>query len=314
MNDRQSLANSRYLVTGVSGLLGLNLATYLASKGREIIGLSWRNEVRREGLKCFSCDLRDGSRVRDLLLELRPTVVIHCAAATDVEWCEKNMAETFAINALPCAEMISTLNEIEGTFVLISTDSVFDGVRGQYRETDEPSPLNVYAQSKLAAEEIVSKNADRWVTLRTNIYGWNGQRKNSLAEWILQELNAGRVITGFEDVIFSPLLASDLGPLIEKIIAKELQGLYHAGAANPVSKYGFARQLAEIYELNTEGIRRGRLAEARFAAPRPLNTSLISAKLQDDIAEPLPSIEDGLQRFEEQGMNGWAQGLKTAIF
>ena len=313
MNDRQSLANSRYLVTGVSGLLGLNLATYLASQGRETIGLSWRNPVRGKGFKCFSCDLRNNSEVRELLLELRPTVVVHCAAATDVEWCEKNPNETFAINASACAEMISTLNQIEGTFVLISTDSVFDGVRGQYQETDEPRPLNVYAQSKLAAEEIVSTNADRFIILRTNIYGWNGQRKNSLAEWILQELTASRIITGFEDAIFSPLLASDLGPLIEKIIAKELQGLYHAGAANSVSKYEFARHLAEIYELKTEAIRAGKLADAKFVAPRPLNTSLVSTKLENDLSETLPSVEDGLQRFREQGMNGWAQVLKISI-
>lgn len=313
MSDRQSPAKSRYVVTGVSGLLGLNLATYLALKGHEIVGLSWRNEVRRDGLKYFGCDLRDGNRVRDLLLELRPSTTIHCAAATDVEWCEKNPAETLAINALACRDMISAMNEVKGTFLLISTDSVFDGVRGHYRETDEPRPLNMYAQSKLAAEEIVSKNADRWIILRTNIYGWNGQRKNSLAEWILQELNATRMITGFEDAIFSPQLASDLGPLIEKILAKELRGLYHAGAANSVSKYDFARRLAEIYGLNPEGIRRGRLAAAKFVAPRPFNTSLNSAKLQDDLAEPLPSIEDGLLRFYEQGVNGWAQRLKKAI-
>jgi dTDP-4-dehydrorhamnose reductase len=313
MDDRQSEANSRYLVTGVSGLLGLNLASYWISKGREIYGLAWRNEVKREGLHCVCCDLRDSGRIRALLLKVRPAVVIHCAAATNVEWCEKNPADTFAINALPCSEMVSAVNEIGGTFVLISTDSVFDGANGQYRENDEPRPLNVYAKSKLAGEEIVSKNAERWIILRTNIYGWNGQQKNSLAEWILQELTTKRMITGFDDVIFSPLLASDLGPLIEKIIAKQLQGLYHAGAANAVSKYGFARQLAELYGLNTETIRRGKLADAKLTAPRPLNTSLISAKLQNDLAEPMPSIEDGLHRFYEQGMNGWAQRLKTAI-
>jgi dTDP-4-dehydrorhamnose reductase len=313
MDDRQWEANSRYLVTGVSGLLGLNLASYWISKGREIYGLAWRKEARREGLQCLCCDLRDSSRVRALLLEVRPEVVIHCAATTDVEWCEKNPADTFAINTLPCSEMASAVNDIGGTFVLISTDSVFDGANGQYRENDAPRPLNVYAKSKLVAEEIVSKNAERWIILRTNIYGWNGQQKNSLAEWVLQELNAGRMITGFEDVIFSPLLASDLGPLIEKIIAKELQGLYHAGAANAVSKYDFARQLAELYGLKTEAILRGKLADAKLTAPRPLNTSLISAKLQNDLGERMPSIEDGLQRFYAQGMNGWAQSLKTAI-
>jgi len=313
MSDRQPLVVPKYLLTGVSGLLGLNLAKHLTAKGLPISGLSWRKEVRLERLEYCSCDLRNADRLRSLILGIRPDIVIHCAAATDVDWCETNPEAAWSINALPCAAVASAVNEIGGIFVLISTDSVFDGATGNYEENDVPRPLNAYAKSKLAAEQLVSRNAERWIIIRTNIYGWNGQQKNSLSEWILQELSAGRTITGFDDAVFAPLLAWDLGPLIEKMVARKVRGIYHAGASHSISKYDFARQLAAIYGLNERAISRGKLADAKFLAPRPLNTSLSSAKLQKELDLALPSIEDGLKRFHEQGMNGWARNLKELI-
>jgi dTDP-4-dehydrorhamnose reductase len=313
MQNVQPRLNRPFLVTGISGLLGLNLAECLRLSGVGLCGLSWRQKVKLEGLRCFSSDLREAGRAKALIEELRPHILIHCAAATNVDWCERNPQEAFSINANPCAELASAMNEVGGTFVLISTDSVFDGGTGNYREGDEPRPLNAYARSKLAAEEIVSTHAKKWVIVRGNLYGWNGQQKNSLSEWIVQELSAGRAITGFEDVVFAPLLASDLSQLLLETVERDLQGLYHAGARDAMSKYEFARLLAEICGLDSDLIKKGRLADSKLAAPRPLNTALISAKLASDLGREMPSVEEGLKRFRDQGMNGWSQQLKTHI-
>jgi dTDP-4-dehydrorhamnose reductase len=313
MQDSEPRLDRSFLVTGVSGLLGLNLAKCLRASGVGLNGTSWRHEVRLHGLQCFSCDLREADQAMALIEQLRPSVFIHCAAATDVDWCERNPEQAFSINAHPCSYLASALNKVGATFVLISTDSVFDGRTGQYEESCEPGPLNVYATSKLTAERLVSTLAERWLIIRTNIYGWNGQKKNSLAEWIYQELSAGRAITGFEDVVFAPLLTSDLAPLILAMVESNLQGLYHCGASHAVSKYDFARRLAGIYGFDATLVRPGKLAGAKLGAPRPLNTSLLSRKLEADLSRKLPSIEDGLKRFRDQGMNGWAQQLKKHI-
>lgn len=313
MQDSPSRENRTFLITGVSGLLGLNLAKRLTLEGANVYGLSWRKEVKLERLDCFSCDLRDTDRLTNRIRELAPQAIIHCAAATDVDWCEKNPAEALAINAQPCADLAMVANQTGATLILVSTDAVFDGGTGDYREEDEPKPLNAYARSKLAAENLVSTQAKNWVIVRANLFGWNGQQKNSLSEWIVQELSAGRAITGFEDVVFAPLLASDLGQLLAEIMELGLQGLYHAGTRDAMSKYEFARQLAVIYGLDQGLIRKGRLADSKLTAPRPLRTSLISAKLAADLGIAMPSIEEGLKRFHSQGMNGWAQELKTHI-
>jgi dTDP-4-dehydrorhamnose reductase len=313
MHENEPWSDRAFLLTGVSGLLGLNLAKCFTPSRVGLYGMSSRHEVRLPGLQCFSCDLREADRAVELIEQLRPSVLIHCAAATDVDWCERNPEEAFSVNTHPCSYLASAMNKVGGTFVLISTDAVFDGGRGSYSENDEPRPLNVYARSKLAAERLVTALAERWIILRTNIYGWNGQQKNSLAEWIYRELNSGRAITGFKDVIFAPLLTSDLAPLILEMLKRNLQGLYHVGARDAVSKYDFARQLAEFHGFDETLIRPGKLAEATLGAPRPLNTSLLSRKLESDLRQPLPSIAEGLKRFRDQGMNGWAQELKKHI-
>lgn len=312
MQDSPSREN-RVLITGISGLLGLNLAKQLTSQGFDVYGLSWRKEVKLERLICFSCDLRDADRLKGQIQELAPQVIIHCAAATDVDWCEKNPTEALAVNAQPCVELAAAANQTNATLILVSTDAVFDGKTGNYREVDEPRPVNAYARSKLAAEELVSGQAKKWVVVRANLFGWNGQQKNSLSEWIVQELSAGRAITGFEDVVFAPLLASDLGQLLVEIVRRGVFGLYHAGARDAMSKYEFARLLAAIFGLDGGLIRKGSLAASKLTAPRPLRTSLISAKLAADLGRAMPSIEEGLKRFRTQGMNGWAQQLKTHI-
>jgi dTDP-4-dehydrorhamnose reductase len=312
MQDSPSREN-RVLITGVSGLLGLNLAKQLTSQGFTVYGLSWRNEVKLDGLICFSCDLRDADRLKSKIQELAPPVIIHCAAATDVDWCQKNPTEALAVNAQPCVELAAVANQTDATLVLVSTDAVFDGKTGNYREADEPGPVNAYARSKLAAEELVAGRTKKWVVVRANLFGWNGQQKNSLSEWIVQELSAGRTITGFEDVVFAPLLASDLGQLLVEIVRQGISGLYHAGARDAMSKYEFAQLLAAIFGFDDGLIRKGRLAASKLTAPRPLRTSLISAKLAADLGRPMPSIEEGLKRFRSQGMNGWAEQLKTHI-
>jgi dTDP-4-dehydrorhamnose reductase len=302
-----------FLVTGVSGLLGLNLAKQLILQGATVHGCSASKAVRLGGLNYFSCDIRDADRLKARSREVAPQVIVHCAAATNVDWCEMNPTEAFAINAGPCVDLATTANQLGATLVLVSTDSVFDGDKGSYTEKDRPRPLNTYARSKLAAEELVSAQADRWTVIRANLYGWNGQHKNSLAEWIIAELQAGREITGFEDVIFAPLLATDLAELVTKLALHHRHGLYHAGTRNAVSKYEFATLIAKMHGLEENLIKRGKMAGSKLIAPRPLNTSLVSTKVETELGTRLPSIEEGLQRFYRQGMSGWSEELKKHI-
>jgi dTDP-4-dehydrorhamnose reductase len=139
---------------------------------------------------------------------MRPAWIVHCAAATNVDWCESHPVECMRVNAEAAGALARAARSIGARLVYISTDSVFDGVSGGYRETDPVSPVNHYARSKASGESAVLDEIPDALVLRTNIYGWNLQSKHSLAEWALARLEGGEVVPGFRDVSFSPLLVN----------------------------------------------------------------------------------------------------------
>jgi dTDP-4-dehydrorhamnose reductase len=190
------------VVTGASGLLGANLLLTASRLGYEGAGITHRHMLRIPGVTVLSANLADEAVARKLISELKPTSIIHCAAATNVDWCEDHPQEAERINVDASRWLAEIACQLQAHFVYISTDSVFDGERGDYREEDEPAPVNVYAQTKLLGERAVLGINPAALVARVNIYGWNVQNKLSLAEWILAQLRAGEVVPGFTDVFF----------------------------------------------------------------------------------------------------------------
>jgi dTDP-4-dehydrorhamnose reductase len=301
---------SRILVTGASGLLGASLCLKLSERGHCVTGLSNNHAIHLPNVASVSVDLLDTRRMREVVLHLEPSAVVHCAAATDVEWCERNKAATMRMNGEVAGELAEACQHV--TFVYISTDSVFDGCRGCYEETDSTNPLNVYAASKLEGERAVATVHPAALLLRTNIYGFRLKAKGSLAEWIIGELEAGQPISCFTDVVFSPLFVNDLAVIIEEALAASLAGLYHAGCASAVSKYDFALQLAAITGLAPSLIKPVSLDSARFAAKRPKNVSLLSTKMERALGHPMPPLIEGIRRFVAAREAGFPERLRSS--
>ena len=176
--------------------------------------------------------------------------------------------------------------------VFISTDSVFDGTRGHYRESDMPGPLNAYARSKLAAERVV-ETIRNGLAIRTNFFGRN-PRGAGLAEWLLRELGSGREITGFADVVFSPLHCVEAADLVVALATTEATGVLHLGASDAVSKLDFALLVADRFGLDRSLVRSGNLADGDLAAARPLDTSLVSERASALLRRALPTVADGV--------------------
>jgi dTDP-4-dehydrorhamnose reductase len=261
-------------------------------------------------VRVFAADLTDFSGVRALVSKLHPTGIIHCAAATSVDWCEDNSVETDRINVQASVHLSGLAAELNAKFIHISSDSVFDGSRGQYSETDEPYPLNVYAESKLRAEREVMHVNPRAVVARVNIYGWNMQQKQSLAEWILTQLSSGKQVHGFTDVIFSPLLVNDLAEALLQMLDVELTGIYHVAGSEATSKFEFARTLARIFCADDGLVVPVRVSDANLRARRPCNTSLTTQKVQLALGMRMPGVEAGLHRYKSLQDGGYVQRLK----
>src|SRR5579863_1102923 len=161
------------LVTGASGLLGAAVLLQAREWGRQVAGISKQHVLRVPGIDVYPVDLGEPAATRKIVETLRPTLVIHCAAATNVDWCEEHPEQTHRLNVCVSSFLAELAREMGAAFLFVSTDSVFDGKKGNYSEDDPPGPLNIYAKSKLAAEKEVLRTHHSALVVRVNIYGWN---------------------------------------------------------------------------------------------------------------------------------------------
>jgi dTDP-4-dehydrorhamnose reductase len=299
------------VVTGASGLLGANLLLTANKLGYETAGITHRHMVRMPGVAVLSADLTDEAATRKLISGLRPTSIIHCAAATNVDWCEDNPEEAEKINVEASRWLAEMAYQLKAHFVYISTDSVFDGERGDYREEDEPAPVNWYAQSKLLGERAVLDSNPSALVARVNIYGWNVQNKQSLAEWVLERLRAGDVVPGFTDVSFSPILVNDLSEQLLVMLQSKLTGTYHVTGSERVSKYEFARRIAAAFGFDSAQVQPTQLSQAGLRARRPLDVSLNTGKVSGVLGYEMPDVDAGLRRFRALQDSGYVDEIKS---
>jgi len=184
-------------------------------------------------------------------------------------------------------------------------------VTGNYSESDTPAPVNVYAESKLAGEEVIRATSEKNLVIRTNIYGWNFQNKMSLAEWILERLRSDQEVPGFTDVIISPILVNDLSRTIFDMMELNLTGIFHVAGSQSCSKYEFAVELADVFGFDSSLVRPISIDDSHLEAPRPKNTSLQTAKIRRTLTYPLPDVRSGLERFRKLSDSGFVTKLKA---
>jgi dTDP-4-dehydrorhamnose reductase len=306
----------RILITGASGLLGLNLALSAAGP-HEIYGVTHHHHLENTPFHVLQADLLERGALERLLDTVQPDCVIHCAALANLDDCEADPDLAHRLNAeLP--GRIATLVAKGGArakpaqLVHISTDAVFDGERGDYGEEDTPNPLGVYARTKLAGEKLVAAANPQAIIARVNLFGWSLMGRRSLAEFFFNHLTAGRQVMGFTDVYFCPLLANDLAGVLVKMIVLQLSGVYHVVSRTAASKYEFGVAVARRFGLDESLITPTVVAASGLKAARSPNLTLRTDKLRTALAaqNTLPSWQEGLERFYEQYLSGYPQMLE----
>ncbi|MBS1250400.1 MAG: dTDP-4-dehydrorhamnose reductase [Chloroflexi bacterium] len=313
----------RILVTGASGLLGLNVALEAAGE-HTVFGVVNTRPLETKEFHVLQANLLNKGEVERVFEASRPDWVIHCAALANLDACERHPTLAHKLNAELPGLIASTAKERGARLVHISTDAVFDGQKGNYKETDQPHPLSVYARTKLAGERAVAEaypkvtdhapsaatQASAAIIARVNLYGWGLSGKRSLAEFFFNNLQAGKSVMGFTDVYFSPLLANDLGNILLNMLAENLQGLYHVGSQKSLSKYEFGVKIAENFGFDPNLIRPTALADAGLGASRSPNLSLCVDKLIHNSSISIPKLSTGLSRFYALYQQGYPQSLK----
>jgi len=265
----------RILVTGGSGLLGSKLVRELAARGHEVIATYNQHAPPRvEGVRWVQLDITRTLLLEDLILKVRPHAVIHAAAYTDVDGCERDRARAWLTNVEATRSVVRASRVVNAYLVYISTDYVFEGEKGMYREEDLPNPVNYYGLTKLVGEELV-KSSDLLHTIvrPSAIYGVGGSKK-SFAEFVVERLLRGEEVRALADQYVSPtyglLLARGLADLLE---VRPLGVLHMAGER--MSRYEFALRIAEGLGADKSLVREAKVSEmSGWVARRPRDSSL----------------------------------------
>lgn len=301
----------KVLITGASGLLGINLALTAQIHGFDVIGVTLEEGIQGIPFKMYRMDLTQPGVIHHVIQDTNPDIIINCVALTDVDRCEQIPEAARLVNAwIPAALAKETANR-PIKLVQISTDAVFDGKKGGYTENDAVSPPNVYASTKLAGEIAVMENDENALVCRVNFYGWSISGRRSLAEWFFNKFTLGEPVKGFTDAIFSPLLATDLADTLLKLVDHLSIGLYHVANPQNISKYAFGMALAEKFGFDKSLITPASIMEGDLTATRSPNLSLDPSKLIRELGESLPDQKMEMQKFHAQYLDGFPQRLKS---
>ncbi len=298
----------RILVTGASGLLGVNIA-YEASGQNRVIGITNRLAYHSDSFDLITQDLLTPGAVEELIERVEPDWVIHCAALANLEACEANPEQARKLNSELPGKLASIVARGGARLLHVSTDAVFDGVRGNYDETDPPNPLSVYAQTKLEGEYAVAEANPGAIIARVNLFGWSLTGKRSLAEFFFNNLQARNQVFGFTDVYFCPLLANHLARIFIQMLEADLHGLYHVVSSTASSKYNFGVEIANRFGFDASLITPKSVTQAGLKAARSPNLTLNNNKVATALNTKLPDLNDGLDRFYSLYLEDFPQKL-----
>lgn len=287
----------KVLVTGASGLVGSQLTKNL-SKNFEVLS-GYHSQKPLFG-KPIQLDLSKLDNISATLQIINPDAIIHLAALTDVDGCESNKELAFQINAKATAELAKYAN-LQKIFILyVSTDYVFDGKVGLQKESDTPNPLGVYGKSKLEGEKAIMNFASKWCIARTSTPFGVSKLKKTFPLWVYENLKQNNKVNAAFDQFTSPTYVPNLCEMLEEILTKQLQGIIHTAGASAISRYDFAKLIAENFDYDSNFLKKISMEDLNWVAPRPKNSSLDVTKAKNLLENKPQLIQESLQHFTDQ--------------
>ncbi|MCE5335900.1 MAG: SDR family oxidoreductase [Desulfobacteraceae bacterium] len=267
----------RLLITGASGFLGWNLSR-AAGKEWDVFGAVFRNSSPIEGVTLLQADLTLLSELRELMRAASPDAVIHTAAISQPNICQNHRNESYRVNVEATKTLAGMCGDLSIPFVFTSTDMVFDGRKGCYREEDAVNPVNAYGEQKAQAEEAVfAAHPGSAVCRMSLMYGHAGPGAASFIQDWIAKMKEGRELRLFTDEYRTFLSARDAAAGLLLALSK-VRGLLHLGGPERASRLRFGLELRRAFGLSGAVITPSSLKESNMPAPRPPDISLDSTR------------------------------------
>lgn len=299
------MSSFKILVTGSNGLLGQKIVYKLKDNPKVELIATARGENRlidKSGYVSAEMDISDKVSVDKVVDQYQPDCIIHCAAQTNVDYCELNQEECRKANIDGVENIVAICNKYKIHLVHVSTDFVFDGKAGPYKEEDEPNPLSYYGWSKCEGERIIQAYGLDWVILRTIlVFGiTDNMSRSNFALWAKKELEQGNTIKVVNDQFRAPTLAEDLADACIVAALKKAKGIYHISSEVIYSVLQLVEKVADFYGLDKSLIQPISSDTLNQPAMRPPRTGFIIDKAKRDLDFSPHKFEDALKILDSQ--------------
>jgi dTDP-4-dehydrorhamnose reductase len=300
-----ALVKMKILITGSNGLLGQKLVYALKSKSDvELIatGKGANRVFDKSGYVYEEMNIADEKEISSVIEKHKPDCIINTAAMTNVDACELNKEECWKLNVDSVKHMIAACKKFNTHFIHLSTDFVFDGTSGPYKEDDKPNPQSYYAESKLASENEVMQSGLDWAIIRTIIiYGVvDDNQRSNVVLWTINSLTEKKHINVITDQFRAPTLAEDLADACASAALKRAKGIFHVSGKDNMSILESVQRTADFFSLDKSFINPISSAQLNQPAKRPPVTGFILDKAIRELNYKPHSFEEGLAIIKQQ--------------
>ena len=287
----------KFLVTGSAGLVGRQVVKDL-SETHEVF--SCYNKSKPEHGNIIKMDLLNHEMISNVMSEKKPDVVIHLGAMTAVDLCDTQQDNALKINSQATEILAKECSKINSFMVYVSTDYVFNGNSGLYKENDTTDPLGFYAKSKLLGEKSIQNFSSDWCIARTSsIFGLHPTKK-SFPIWVIENLKKQKQIDVLSDQFTSPTYVPNLSKMLIEISERHLNGIFHVAGATKISRYEMASIISDKLNFNEKLLRKILINELKLEAPRPKDSSLDISKATSILNEKPQKINQSLNLFIDE--------------
>ncbi len=294
----------KILITGANGFLGYYLTEKLLQRKYTVIATG-KGDCRLpfddfDNFSYEGMDITDPFRVNDVFERCAPDTVIHAAALSKVDECQQNQWEAFKANTEATITLLMNAEDHKSFFVFVSTDFIFDGEKGMYKEDDQPKPVNFYGQTKLEAEGAVKEYKYDWAIARTVlVYGKPLAGRQNILTVVKEKLEKGETYSVVDDQVRTPTFVGDLADGIITIVEKKAKGIYHLSGEDILTPYQMAIKTADHLGLNASLINKVTAANFSQPAKRPPRTGFVIDKAKRVLGFKPLSFEQGLKKTFE---------------
>lgn len=287
------------LITGGSGRLGSRLME-LASEYK-VVG-TYIEDRPPSNLDYVKMDITKINEIETYVNKLKPCCIIHTAAITDVDLCETNKDLAWSVNVEGTRNLVEVSRKNNIKMIYISTDFVFDGKTGMYKENDIPNPISYYGLTKLEGEKIV-KILDDWTIARLSVlYGWILPfQKPNFVTWIIEKLKKNEKINLVTDQFSSPTFVDNCAEALIKILESNRSGIFHTAGKERISRFDFAVKVAKTFDLDEKLITPITTDKLKQIAKRPADSSLDISNTEKELRFKFYSIYEGLNIMKRAG-------------